>query len=74
MLPKNKANYGFSEWRPDKIITPVDSTDLKIDSISIVGKFPLPSFKNQDINEILNDGIVRTCSDHFGLFSQLSIL
>eukprot|EP00347_Sterkiella_histriomuscorum_P002487 403367959 len=61
------------QWRPDKIICLKDMPIWKPKDIQIVGKFAIPKFANEDINNVKDDGIIRTPSDHMALLATFEL-
>lgn len=56
----------FSPWRPDKILANKSSNWIP-KSIDIIGRFPIPSFSDEKVEDTRLDSKVRTPSDHYGL-------
>ena len=59
----------FSPWRPDKVVIPKENMKWRPKSIHVVGKFAMPRFQEDNCSIIREDNIVRTPSDHMGLFT-----
>lgn len=55
----------YSAWRPDRIL--IKSKNWKAVAIERIGDFTIPPYEQQQVEEIVNDGHVRTPSDHMGL-------
>jgi hypothetical protein len=62
------ASGRFGRSRLDKIVVN-KSSSCKPESISIIGRFPIPSCAGQNIMEVEEDQVVRTPSDHYGLYA-----
>lgn len=58
----------FKAWRPDKILCR-KSSQFVPESISLIGKFCIPSYSGSDLNELSENSVVGTPSDHYGLFA-----
>ena len=67
----------FRAWRPDKVVIQAGQEEgrpsWKAVGGKIVGKDALPSFKakGEDPTLVAIDGVIRTPSDHFGVFVDL---
>lgn len=55
----------FTGWRPDRML--FKSKNYSPEQIEIFGNFTIPPFEADKLEDIQNDGVVRTPSDHFGL-------
>lgn len=55
----------FAGWRPDRML--IKSENYRPEEIEIIGNFTVPPFESDKLEDIKNDGVVRTPSDHFGL-------
>lgn len=65
----------FAAWRPDHIMIHRNKgNQLKGEhEIAVIGDFSLEPQHNSSIYDVKEDGIVRTPSDHFGLFAKISL-
>ena len=76
-VPTMLKSKKFRAWRPDKVVIQTDPEEgrpsWKAVKGTIVGKEAVPSFKakGDDPTLVAMDGVVRTPSDHFGIFVDL---
>lgn len=62
----------FGAWRPDKVLLK-RSACWVAKHIKVIGKFSIPTFKEEDPMLIVSDGRVRTPSDHYGLYAVFKL-
>lgn len=71
-MPKSKT---FASWRPDHILCKLpESVNLSNAQINIIGDFVIPPYEKDTWDMIKNDNVVRTPSDHFGLFAWIPLI
>ena len=62
----------YSSWRPDHVLCKLP-VSLKSASIEKIGEFTIPPYEKEEVKKISEDGIVRSPSDHFGLYAVIPL-
>ena len=62
----------YDRWRPDHVLCKLP-VSLEGASIEKIGEFTIPPFEKEGVKKIEEDGIVRSPSDHFGLYAVIPL-